>query len=38
MTHYILYGHGMFVKKRRYYEVWTKIKLETLIDDKLIEK
>lgn len=34
---YVVWSWNVY-KKNRCYEVWTKIKLETLINDKLIEK
>lgn len=36
-TLYVIWSWNIY-KKRRYYEVWSKMKLETLINDKLIEK
>ena len=36
-TLYVVWSWDVY-KKRRCYEVWTKMKLETLINDKLIEK
>ena len=36
-TLYVVWSWNSY-KKRRCYEVWTKMKLETLINDKLIEK
>lgn len=36
-TLYIVWSWNV-CKKRRCYEVWTKMKLETIIDDNLIEK
>lgn len=36
-TLYVVWSWDVY-KKRRCYDVWSKIKLETLIDDKLIEK
>ncbi len=36
-TLYVVWSWNVY-KKRRCYEVWTKMKLETLINDKLIEK
>ena len=36
-TLYVVWSWNVY-KKRRCYEVWTKLKLETLINDKLIEK
>lgn len=36
-TLYVVWSWNSY-KKRRCYEVWTKMNLETLINDKLIEK
>ena len=36
-TLYVVWSWNSY-KKRRCYEVWTKMKLETIINDKLIEK